>query len=70
MPSWRRLRDAFAKETDPAKQKAIAEAVQLRAVEYPTHLHLGQYVQPQAFRKNVSGLLTAGSLALWNIEVK
>jgi peptide/nickel transport system substrate-binding protein len=65
-----RLRDAFAKETDPAKQKALAEAVQLRAVEYPTHLHLGQYVQPQAFRKNVSGLLTAGSLALWNIEVK
>ena len=32
-----RLRDAFAKETDPAKQKAIAEAVQLRAAEYPTH---------------------------------
>jgi peptide/nickel transport system substrate-binding protein len=65
-----RLRDAFAKEADPAKQKALAEAVQLRAVEYPTHLHLGQYVQPQAFRKNVSGLLTAGSLALWSIEVK
>ena len=29
------LRDAFAKETDPAKQKAIAEAVALRAAEYP-----------------------------------
>jgi peptide/nickel transport system substrate-binding protein len=69
-PELERLRDAFAKETDPVKQKALAEAVQLRAVEYPTHLHLGQYVQPQAFRKNVSGLLTAGSLALWNIEVK
>lgn len=65
-----RLRDAFAKETDPAKQKAIAEAVQLRAVEYPTHLQLGQYVQPQAFRKNVTGLLSAATLALWNIEVK
>ena len=65
-----RLRDAFARETDPAKQKALAEAVQLRAVEYPTHLHLGQYVQPQAFRKTVNGMLTAGSLAFWNIEVK
>ena len=65
-----KLRDAFAKETDPGKQKAIAEAVQLRLIEYPTHLMLGQYVQPQAFRKNVVGLLAAPSLALWNIEVK
>src|SRR3954468_17374137 len=65
-----KLRDSFAKETDPAKQQAIAEAVQLRLIEYPTHLHLGQYVQPQAFRKNVVGLLEAPSLALWNIEVK
>ena len=40
------LRDAYAKETDPAKQKAIAEAVQLRQAEVPTHIHLGQYVQP------------------------
>jgi peptide/nickel transport system substrate-binding protein len=64
------LRDAFARETDPGKQKAIAEAVQLRLIEYPTHLPLGQYVQPQAFRKNVVGLLLAPSLALWNIEVK
>jgi len=65
-----KLRDAYARETDPAKQKAIAEAVQLRLIEYPTHLMLGQYVQPQAFRKNVVGLLEAPSLALWNIEVK
>src|SRR2546423_1072731 len=65
-----KMRDAFSKETDPAKQKVIAEAVQLRAVEYPTHLQLGQYVQPQAFRKDVIGLLAGPSLALWNIEVK
>src|SRR3954468_5679047 len=65
-----KLRDSFAKETDPAKQKAIAEAVQLRLVDYPPHRMLGQYVQPQAFRKNVVGLLEALSLALWNIEVK
>ena len=45
-PEMERLRDAFAKETDPAKQKAIAEAVCMRAAEYPTHIHLGQYTQP------------------------
>jgi peptide/nickel transport system substrate-binding protein len=65
-----KLRDAFAKATDPAAQKAIAEAVQRRALEYPTHLPLGQYVQPVAMRRNVSGLLTGPSIALWNIEVK
>ena len=31
-----KLRDAYASETDPAKQKAIAEQVQLRVLEYPT----------------------------------
>jgi peptide/nickel transport system substrate-binding protein len=65
-----RLRDAFAKETDPQKQKQIAEAVQLREVEYPTHIQLGQYVQPVAMRNNVAGLLTGASIAFWNIEVK
>ncbi len=65
-----RLRDAFAKETDPARQKSIAEAVQLRVAEYPTHIQLGQYVQPVALRKGVSGLLPGPSIAFWNIEVK
>jgi peptide/nickel transport system substrate-binding protein len=65
-----RLRDAFAKETDPGKQKAIAEAVQLREVEYPTHIQLGQYVQPVAFRKGVTGILASPSIAFWNVEVK
>jgi peptide/nickel transport system substrate-binding protein len=65
-----RLRDAFAKETDPVKQKAIAEAVSMRAAEYPTHVHLGQYLQPSAFRNNITGVLVASNVAFWNIEKK
>ena len=65
-----KLRDAFAKETDPAKQKALAEQVQLRVVEYPTHVVLGQFTTPTALRANVNGLLSAPSLAMWNIEKK
>jgi peptide/nickel transport system substrate-binding protein len=65
-----RLRDAFAKETDPAKQKSIAEAVSVRASEYPTHVVLGQYLHPVAFRKNVEGVLVASNVAFWNIEKK
>jgi peptide/nickel transport system substrate-binding protein len=69
-PEMERLRDAFAKETDSAKQKAIAESVSLRAAESPTHIHLGQYTQPSAFRKNITGVLVASNVCFWNIEKK
>jgi peptide/nickel transport system substrate-binding protein len=65
-----KLRDAFAKETDPAKQKAIAEQVELRVIDYPTHVILGQFTTPTALRGNVNGLLHTPSLALWNVEKK
>ncbi len=65
-----KLRDAYSKEADPAKQKAIAEAVQLRVLDYPTHAPLGQFTAPTAIRKNVEGLLSSPSFAMWNIEKK
>ena len=65
-----KLRDAFARASDPAQQKAIAEKVQLRFVEYPTHIHLGQWYQPAALRKNVSDMLKAPAPVFWNIEKK
>jgi peptide/nickel transport system substrate-binding protein len=65
-----KLRDAFAAESDPAKQKEIAEAVQLRVLEYPTHAHLGQFTTPTAIRASLTGLVRTPSLALWNVEKK
>jgi peptide/nickel transport system substrate-binding protein len=65
-----KLRDQFARETDPAKQKAVAEAVQARDAEVTTHIHLGQWYQPGAARKNLSGFLTAPAPVFWNLEVK
>jgi peptide/nickel transport system substrate-binding protein len=65
-----RLRDGFAKETDVRKQKALAEAVSQRVAEYPTHVVLGQYLQPAAFRKNIEGVLVATNVVFWNIEKK
>src|SRR6266852_4824222 len=35
------LRDQYARETNPAKLKGIAEAVQVRETHYPTHIPLG-----------------------------
>jgi peptide/nickel transport system substrate-binding protein len=62
-----KLRDAFARETDPAKQKQIAEAVQKRNTEVTTHLFLGQWYQPAAVRKNVSGIPIAPAPVFWNV---
>jgi peptide/nickel transport system substrate-binding protein len=69
-PELEKLRDAFASEADPVKQKAIAEQVQLRVLDYPTHAPLGQFTTPTAIRTNLDGLLRTPSLALWNVEKK
>jgi peptide/nickel transport system substrate-binding protein len=64
------LRDQFARETNPAKQKAIAEAVQVRETQYPTHIPLGQWYGAFAARKNVEGVLEAPVTIFWNITKK
>ena len=65
-----KLRDDFAKATDATKQKEIAAAVQKRIAEYPTHVHLGQWNNEGAYRKNVEGVIAAPAPVLWNISVK
>lgn len=66
-----KLRDAFAKETDPEKQKGIAEQVQTRAMQIGTHIHLGQWYQPAAIRKDaISGILTTPAPVFWNVAKK
>jgi peptide/nickel transport system substrate-binding protein len=68
-PEMEKLRDQFARETDPAKQKAIAEAVQVRATKAVSHINLGQWYQPIAARKSVSGILTTPVPVFWNIAI-
>ena len=64
------LRDQYARETDPARRKAIAEAAQVRATQYPTHIPLGQWFQPAAMRKNIDGMMPAPVTVFWNVEKK
>lgn len=65
------LKRAFAEETDLAKQKAIAEEIQLYvATEGTTHGWMGQWYQPMAIRKGVSGVLEGPVPYMWNIEKK
>ena len=61
------LRDQFARETNPAKQKAIAEAVQVRETHYPTHVPLGQWYLPSPVRKSVDGIIQAPVPVFWNV---
>ena len=65
-----RLRDQFARETDPVKQKAIAEAVQVRATQMVTHIPLGQWYQRALMRRNVVGMLQAPVPVFWNMEMQ
>ena len=64
-----KLRDAFARETDPAKQKAIAEAAQVREAQVVTHIPLGQWYLGALMRKNVSGMVEAPAPVFWNIAI-
>ena len=74
-PGWacdeelEKLRDAFARETDPAKLKPLADAVQARAVDVTTYIPLGQYVQIGAHRKAMKGWLEAPVPVWWNVEL-
>jgi peptide/nickel transport system substrate-binding protein len=65
-----KLRDQFSRETDAAKQKALAEAAQVRASEFLTHIHLGQWYAPVAMRNNIDGMLSAPVPLFWNITKK
>ena len=63
-----RLRDQFARATDDAKKKSLAEAIQARAFEIGTHAPLGEYVNPLAARRNISGFVTGPGNLYWNIK--
>ena len=63
-----KLRDQFAREIDDAKKKALAEGIQARAFEIGTHAPLGEYVNPLAARKNVTGWVIGPGDHYWNLK--
>jgi peptide/nickel transport system substrate-binding protein len=63
-----KLRDQFARETDEAKKKALAESIQARAFEIATHAPLGEYIEPLAARRNITGFVTGPGNLYWNIK--
>ncbi|HZQ00206.1 MAG TPA: hypothetical protein VFB13_11740 [Reyranella sp.] len=63
-----KLRDDYARTTDPAKRKELATALQVRLAEFPTYAPLGQYNMPVALRGNVSGNMEAPATVFWNVR--
>ncbi len=62
------LRNQFMRETDEAKKKKLADAIQARAFEVGTHVPLGEFVQPVAARKNISGFFVTNGNLYWNLK--
>ncbi len=63
------LRKAFAEEPDPVQQKAIAVAIQERAMQIGTHGHAGQYLPVTAWRKDqISNVPNAPLPVQWGIS--
>ncbi|MGI9334253.1 MAG: ABC transporter substrate-binding protein, partial [Gammaproteobacteria bacterium] len=64
------LRQEFARATDKAKQKELADKVQARAMEVVTYVPLGQYLENRAFRDNLEGIIKGPVPFFWNIQRK
>ena len=62
------LREAYARTTDTARRKEIAEALQARLAEFPTYAPLGQYNMPVARRTNVTGNPVSPATVFWNVK--
>jgi peptide/nickel transport system substrate-binding protein len=62
------LRNQFMRETDDARKKKLAEAIQARAFEVATHVPLGEFDAPLASRKNVTGHFRQTGNFYWNLK--
>jgi peptide/nickel transport system substrate-binding protein len=63
-----KLRDEFARSFDDKTRKALAEQVQVRAMEIGAYVPLGEYVRAVAARRNVTGFVNGYMTVFWNVE--
>jgi peptide/nickel transport system substrate-binding protein len=63
-----KLRDDWARATDPAKQKEIAVDIQRLAYDIVPYVNYGQWFLPTAYRRNLKGVIMSPVPFFWNIE--
>ena len=62
------LRNQFMRATDDAAKKKLADQMHARMYEIGTHAILGEYQQPMAARKNISGFFVTNGNIYWNLK--
>ena len=62
------LRDQFMRATDDATKKKLADQMHARMFEIGTHVVVGEYQQPMAARKNISGFFITNGNIYWNLK--
>jgi peptide/nickel transport system substrate-binding protein len=64
-----KLKDQFARSSSPEEQKKLAAEIQQEAYDQVIYIPLGQYLQPSAWRKSITGVLDGPATPIfWNIE--
>jgi peptide/nickel transport system substrate-binding protein len=63
------LKIQWARATDRARQKQLAEEIQKIAYDEVMYVPFGQWVLPTAYRKSVSGVLQFPAPLFWNVSI-
>ena len=63
------LRHDYARAQTAEERKEIATGVQERLWAIGASGHLGQYFNPVAYRKNVTGLIKSPVQFFWNLDI-
>ena len=70
-PKIEALKDDFARATTPEAQKKIAADIQKEAYDQVIYIPLGEFTQPSAWRKSLTGVLDGPATPIfWNIDKK
>jgi peptide/nickel transport system substrate-binding protein len=69
-PEMERLRDEFARTSDPAKQKELAETIQKRAYDEVYYIIGGMFYQVAVSRDWTTNWIKAPASVFWNVEKK
>jgi len=62
------LRNKFMRAVDDGEKKKLADQIHARAYEIGTHAVLGEYMQPMAATKKVSGFFVTNGNIYWNLK--
>jgi len=67
-PKTEELRTAYIRAAEEAPSRAALEGLHQHLCETLPDVPVGQYVQPWAWRSNVTGVLRANLIVFWNID--